>query len=998
MVKFFLFFVSALALSELAVAQKAPLRGQVTDESGGIVPAATVVLHGPSGLVKTAKSNGDGLYTFADLAPGEYTVTASARGLVLREPVSVSLAASPQILNLLLNVAAEKQSVTVEDSTGPTVSTDASANASSVVLRGSDLDALSDNPDDLLVDLQALAGPGAGPNGGSIYIDGFSGGELPPKNTIREIRINQNPFSPEYDRLGFGRIEIFTKPGTDKFHFDVGYNFATEKWNSRNAYAAEKAPFHLHEFRDTISGPINKHASFSLSFIREWVDNGNVVNAVTLDPVTLLPTPFTGTPLSALRRTGVTPRVDYQLSTNHTLSVRYNYNRDIVRDAGAGSFNLVSRGFHNDARSQTVQVTETAVLNASTINETRFQYFRPYTASQANTPGYALQVLGSFYGGGNPVGRSITAQSNYELQNNTSILRGKHAWRFGVRMRGASETSDSPQNYAGTFTFSGIVAPQLDADNRPVVDGSGQQVLLNITSIESYRRTLLFQQQGLSATQIRLLGGGASQFSLNAGNPRIAGSQVDAGLFAGDDWQVRPNLTLSLGARYELQTNLDDWRDFAIRVGAAWAPGKASARSRPKSVVRAGFGIFYDRFSLANTLAAERYNGVNQKQYIVANPDFFPIVPDPSSLSGPAAASAIQQISSDMRAPYLLQSALGFERQLPLNTTVALTYANSHGMHILRSQDINAPLLGTFLPSIPNSGMFPFGRPGLVALMESSGIYNQNQWMVNVNSRVNRNLSLTGSYTLNRAMSNTDGLGTFPAKPYSMAGEYGPAATDIRHRVSFGGTITALWGIRFNPLLSANSGPPFDVTAGRDLYGTTLFNARPGLATNPNKPGVVQTPYGLLDPNPDPGQTLISRNAGRGPGQIMLNMRVGKTFSFGGAREGGGASASPTGGGPGGGGPGGGGPGGGGRGAPSSPFSMGGGGQGGGGSSSNRRYSLTVSMQIRNLTNHNNPGPIIGNITSPLFGQANQPAGSGGGIFSESANNRRLELQTRFTF
>ena len=95
-----------------------------------------------------------------------------------------------------------------------------------VVLRGDDLDALSDDPDDLLSDLQALAGPSAGPNGGSIFIDGFSGGELPPKESIREIRINQNPFSPEYDKLGYGRIEIFTKPGTDKYHGTVNYNFA----------------------------------------------------------------------------------------------------------------------------------------------------------------------------------------------------------------------------------------------------------------------------------------------------------------------------------------------------------------------------------------------------------------------------------------------------------------------------------------------------------------------------------------------------------------------------------------------------------------------------------------------------------------------------------------------------------------------------------------------------------------------------------------------------
>src|SRR5439155_19839025 len=258
-------------------------------------------------------------------------------------------------------------------------------------------------------------------------------------------------------------------------------------------------------------------------------------------------------------------------------------------------------------------------------------------------------------------------------------------------------------------------------------------------------------------------------------------------------------------------------------------------------------------------------------------------------------------------------------------------------------------------------------------------------------SRVNRDLSLTASYGYNRAKSNTDGLDTFPANPYSMEGEYGPAATDMHHRVTLGGTITPKWRIRFNPLLTANTGPPFDITAGRDLFGDTLFNARPAIAAAPTRPGVIRTRYGVLDPNPTPEEKLLPRNFGRGPGQIMLNMRIGRTFAFGSSREGGVASATAAAGGPGGG------PGGGPRGAPTSPFSVGGGAAQGGGPSFNRRYSLTISMQIRNITNHNNPGPIIGNITSPLFGQANQPAGAGG-IFSESANNRRLELQTRFTF
>jgi hypothetical protein len=879
-----------------------------------------------------------------------------------------------------LSVAAARQQVTIEDAAGPGVSTEAAGNASALVMRGTDLDALPDDPDDLASALQALAGPSAGPNGGSIFIDGFSGGELPPKESIREIRLNQNPFSPEYDKLGLGRIEIFTKPGTDKFRGSIGYNFANDVWNSRNAYAAEKAPFHLDELSGSLSGPVNKRASFALNLTRESTDNGNVINAVTLDPQTLLAQRFTGVNLSGLRRTGVTPRIDYQIGRNHTLTIRYSFNRDAVSNAGVGSLNLVSRGYHSDSRGQTLQLTETAVLGAAVINETRFQYFRPTTELAANTGGAAIQVLGAFNSGGAQVGRSTDVQDSYEFQNNSSLTRGKHTWRFGVRLRGITDVNTSPQNFGGTFSFGGGLAPQLDAANQPVTDSTGQPVLVNIDSIESYRRTLLFQKQGLAASQIRILGGGATQFSINAGNPSISAGQMDAGAFAGDDWKVRPNLTLSLGLRYEAQTNIHDWRDFAPRIGVAWAPGAGSAGSRAKSVIRAGFGMFYDRFSLSNVLTAERFNGLVQQQYIIANPDFFPVVPAVTSLAGPVAASTVQQISSTMRAPYMMQSALAFERQLPLNTTVALTYANSHGLHVLRSENINAPL--------PASGAFPLGGPGAVFLMESAGLYNQNQLIVSVNSLVNRNLSLNGSYVYNRADSNTDGLDTFPAKPYSMDGEYGPAATDVRHRVSLTGTITAKWGIRFNPLLTVNSGPPFDITAGRDLYGDTLFNGRPGIASSATQPGVVATSYGLLDPNPTPGERLLPRNFGRGPGQIMFNVRVGRTFAFGPSREGAAAAAAAAGGPVGGGGN---------RGAPTSPFGVGGASPGIA-APANRRFNLTISMYIRNATNHNNPGPIIGDITSPLFGQANQPAGVGGGIFSESANNRRLELQTRLTF
>lgn len=245
----------------------------------------------------------------------------------------------------------------------------------------------------------------------------------------------------------------------------------------------------------------------------------------------------------------------------------------------------------------------------------------------------------------------------------------------------------------------------------------------------------------------------------------------------------------------------------------------------------------------------------------------------------------------------------------------------------------------------------------------SDGLFNQNQVSFNVNSKVNAAVSVYSTYVLNKAMSDSDGL-TFPANPYNFSGEYGPASTDIRHRVVFGGSINTKWNLRFNPLLTYQTGTPFNITTGGDPYGTTLYTARPGIGADPSKPGLIQTSYGLLDPNPTPGERTLGRNAGRGPFQIMANLRVTKTWGFGAEK----AQSAP---------------------ATRSVFS----------NPASRRYNITLGMSARNLLNHVNQGPIIGNITSPLFGRSNQVAGGPNGEgFSENASNRRLEMQARFAW
>jgi hypothetical protein len=965
-------------LASSLMAQASTLKGAVMDDSGAIIPGAKIRLSGPSGFSRSIVASADGSYSFAGLAAGDYTVEAQSPGLAQREPAHIAIHAGVQTLNLTLAVAAVKQEVTVEANGGPTVSVDPSNNASSLVLSGKDLEALPDDPDDLQADLQALAGPGAGPNGGAMFVDGFSGGQLPSKDAIREIRINQNPFSPEYDKLGFGRIEILTKPGADKFHGQGFFNFGDDVWNSRNPYSAEKAPFQLKEYGGTFSGPLSKHASFFLNGERREIDNGSIIHAITLDPATLaIVNPYTETVVAPQRRTRISPRVDYQLNANNTLTTRYSYNRNDVRNDGIGDFNLESRGFRQLENEHLVQITETAVLSPSAVNETRFQFYHDALGTLSNNAAPALMVLGSFNGGGSQFGQGVITENDYELQNYTTLTRHTHTLRFGVRLRGSMIDDSSPTNFGGTYTFGGALAPVLDANHQPVIGPDGQPVLTPITSIERYQRTLLFMQLGLPPDRIRALGGGATQFSIVGGQPEVPASLFDVGAFVGDDWRVKPNLTLSLGLRYETQTNIHDWRDLAPRAAVAWAPGARKAGARAKMVIRAGFGIFYTRFPLNNTILAERYNGVVQQQYYVENPDFFPAIPPASLLTALSAPPTVREVYTSIRAPYILQSSAGVERQLPHNTTVSLTYANSHGLHMYRTEAINAPL--------PSSGAFPLGHPGPVFLMTSDGLYNQNQLIVNVNSRLNRNVSLFGFYALNRANSNTDGTGTVPANPYDWSGEYGPAALDIRHRVFFGGSVAMPWHMRVAPFLIAQTGPPFDITVGHDLYGTTLFNGRPGIVTEPGQFGAIATAYGMLDPNPSPGEPVLPRNYGRGPGSITLNMRLSKTMGFGPERKGGGPP--PGMGGPGGPG-GGGGPMGGPRAGMRGLFAD---------TPTSRRYNLTISIAARNLLNHVNPGPIIGNITSPLFGQANQVA-AGYGAFSENANNRRLELQARFSF
>ena len=991
-----------LGVAGSAAAQERPgsLRGQVLDELGGAIVGATVTAVDAKGTEKTVTTNDNGVYAINGLAPGKYTLRVVNSGFAIYENAEVEVTSGKALqLDVILKVAIEEQKVTVA-ADNRELSTEPENNAGAVVLKGEDLESLPDDPDDLAAALQALAGPSAGPNGGQIFVDGFTGGRLPPRSSIREIRINSNPFSAEYDRLGFGRIEILTKPGTDRFRGQASFNFNDDALNARNPFADSRPAIQTRQYGGNFSGPISKKkASFFIDFEKRDIDDASLIVATVLDANNNI-TPFSETFATPSRRTTFSPRLDYQLNANNTLVGRYNYTRT-TRVTGVGGFSLPSRAYNTEQTEQNVQLTETAVISKTIVNETRFQFEHSRGLQNADNSIPTIEVQDAFTGGGSQIGQSHSTTDEAELTNNTSFSMGRHALKVGGRLRWVKDSQFSPQNFGGTFTFFG---------------GLG-----GLTSIERYQTTLLLQAQGATPAEIRAAGGGASQFRLSAGNPESEVSQWDFGGYFQDDWKMRPNLTLSLGLRYENQSNIDSNFNVAPRVGFAWQPGGPQS----KTVVRGGYGIFYDRVSENLTMTALRLNGINQQQFTVLNPDFFPNIPTVDQLLAFSVPGTVYQLQKGIEAPYTMQSVMSVERQLPHNFTVATSYINVRTLHVLRTVPLNAPLPGTFIPNVPNSGIHPLNCSDFIPTdvnpsptcnifeYESSGRYNQNQFIVNFNSRLHRNASLNAYYVLGFAKSDTDGAGSFPANPYDFSTEYGRASGDIRHRFVMSGTFRVPWGISLNPLIFIQSGRPFNITLGRDINGDTLNTERPALApagASCSDPLIRCTPFGNFKLTFAPGDVMIPRNFAEGPGSTTVNLRVSKTWSFG--SEGRGANAGQQqnqqdqqqrqrgimGGGMAGRGPGGaggGGPRGGGFGGPG-----GGGGGFGGGGAGTGRYNLTFSLNFNNLLNHSNLGPPVGNLGSALFGQSTSTTGFFGGFGGggNPAYNRRIDAQIRFSF
>jgi hypothetical protein len=924
---------SAIVTNPAPQPAQAQVSGHVLDQTGALIPGAVVQLTGQGNPVYTATADAGGLYSFAAIPSGAYRLTVSASGFASQTLTTVIVTATKRLsLDLKLDIETAQQNVQVNQNNANDTSPD--KNGDAIVIKGSDLDMLSTDTNQMLQQLQGIAGTG-GDGSPQLYVDGFSGGTMPPKNTIREIRINDNPFSAEYEEQGFNRIQIFTKPGSDKIHGEA-FVFGTDSvFDSMNPYATEPQPFHSYEADADLEGPLGKETSYLLGYRGSQLANSAIVNAVGLnaDNAQVAITAAVNNPTNYQ---GYSVKLDRQLTPNNTLTARIDAGHKNQENAGVGQLQLASQGYNSQSNFTILQIADNQIIGTKIINDAHFQYDRARSAQNPLSTDPALVVEGAETGGGSDLGRITDNQDSYELQDFVTFDLGKHFLRAGIRERLNRDANSSTANYNGEYIFSTLAAYQLT-----------QQGIA----------------AGLTSAQIRANGGGASQFNITAGDPSAAILLADTGAFAEDTWKITKKFTASYGLRFETQNHIADQHDFAPRLAATYNVS-GNDKKKPLLVLQGGFGLFYTRFPSADLLEVTRLNGISQAQYVLTSPDTYPAIPTLSALTSSAQTPpTVYRLSSTYHSPYAVTSNFSLQHTFGPGTSVTLGYNTARGIHLLLSRNINAPLPDTYNSADPASGFRPFGTLQNIYQYDTDGVSNKNHLYLNVHSQGGKHISIFANYNFGYSRSDTDG--NFPSQQYDVRADYGRDAADNRQRLFLGGQFLNLpGGMSGGTFMIAQSGAPFDIVLGNDLNGDSQFNDRPSFATDLTRPSVVRTRYGNFDTDPIPGQTIIPNNYGQGPGLLVLNSFVEKEFHFG-------PTIKP---------------------APDTPKPTLKPGQKP--PQPDKKYTLFGAVEGDNILNHVNPAAPVGTLGSPLFGVSNALNSN----FSEGSANRQILFILGFRF
>lgn len=819
------------------------LRGEVKDQNGAVIVNAEIVLTGENEKRETTSSK-RGEFYFDRLPSSIYTLRIFAEGFAAHEEeLNLSAVPKPTVVSIVLYPTV-KADVEVSGQTEAALNGERAAGTQ--VLTERELKDLPDDPDGLNQQLQNLAASAGGvPGQAVVTVDGFlNGGRLPSKSAIRQVRINPNLYSAEYDMPPFqgGRIEITTKPGSGAPTGSAFLNYNGTALNSRDPFAAKRAETNTNRYGVNFGAPIVRNrAGFFLDLERRDINEAAIVNAVVLDD-DFQTSNFIANAPSPERLAVGSARADWQINQNNTLIFRYDFNQNNRTGMGIGGVNLPERGFNSNQTANSFRLTETAVINPHAVNELRIglTFNRIEQKAVSNSP--AIVVAGSFSSGGANLQELARNEQHLEITDYLMTDAGRHELKFGVQIFNRRTVELRAENTNGSFFFGGAT---LAGGTR-------------ISALEQYRRALSGEP-----------GGTPTSFALTTGGPQVS---VHQWLFAGfvqDEWRINPKVLLSFGLRYEAQTAPNDAAGFAPRIGAAYTPDK-----KQNWVFRARAGVFYERFDESLTLETERLDGRRQQQIIADSPSF----PNPFTNGDiKNAVPTIRIFDSRLKPPASLQMRLEFERQLPRGWKISASHSWTVGRHRLRSRNINAPLVGGENPD-PQTAPRPFGVAENILQFESSGSLRGRVFYVGVNQNASKVFNINAGYLNFDFRTDADSAFAFPQSSYDLTGEWGRPVWQARHRVFVSTTAYLPCELRLSAFFNAASGTPFDLTTGRDNNGDGNFNDRPSESFSGDAQA-VSTVFGFLNANFINGS--LRRNAGTNPATATLDLNLSRAFVVG---------------------------------------------------------------------------------------------------------------------
>ena len=636
----------------------------------------------------------------------------------------------------------------------------------------SDLPADENELREYLRDLTSTASRQGQDDDEDLVIDGFSGGRIPNRDEIMEIRINDNAFTAESSEQGRGRTEIRTRGGTGAFNGDSTFNFRDESLDARNAFASTRPPYQTRDFTANVSGPlIRNRLTATLGVQNDVSEDGGTLRAIT--PSGIIDDSFTSPSLDR----SLTARATTQFNERHALNFSYTYGASREDNDNVGGFDLLEQGSRSRGTEYNFQIQETAILTPRLSHELRFRVTGESEDTLPKTAGPHIIVPDAFRGGGSTE-NNLSSEREIRLGNLLVYTGGKAAFRAGFEGALLVENSENRDNFNGTFTFA---------------------------SLDEYiaRRPL--------------------QYSVNQGDPVLNARQREGALFFQSDFRMTPAMTMGFGIRYEAQSNVRDWNNIDPRLGFAYHFGGST-------VLRGGTGLYHRRLQVFEVQDLLRFEGQRQVSVIVRNPSFTD--PFQSGTLSVRIPSSVNVRSPDLANPYSWNSEATLETRLPFGLALTGSYRFVRGIHLFRGRNLNAPLdITSAIPRScsPDQNELQCVRPqpdrGNIVQLESTGLSSTHEFRVGFQQRMSF-INVRGSYSARSAYSDvSDEVLDLPADNYEMSSEWG--RMEPRHGVDSSVNLRLPWNVAADMEFNWNSGDPYSIVTGRDDNKDTNTTDRP---------------------------------------------------------------------------------------------------------------------------------------------------------------------------